>query len=151
MTAVVSAAWAGPRRPRVSCTAGDLEWWHASGGPDASWPTRIRLWEQGGRLVAWAWLNPPASLDWFVADGVSAGDEAVVRTEILEWQAGVGREATASARAGDAHDAIQLETWAVDGWPEADVLRERGWTPTETILTQYLQALDLPLDPPRVP
>ena len=148
MAAIVSAAWAGPRRPHVSCTAGDLEWWHASGDPGVDWAARIRLWELGGRLVAWGWINPPASLDWFVADGVSPADAAEVRAAMLEWQAEVGREATAS---GAADDAIQLVTWAVDDWPEADVLRERGWNPTETILTQYLQPLDAPLDPPRVP
>ena len=147
MSAIVSAAWGGPRRPHVSCTAGDLEWWHASGGADADWPTRIRLWELRGRVVAWGWINPPAALDWFVADGVSADAEATIRAAILEWQAEVGRRAALSVPA----DAIRLETWAVDGWPEAGVLRDGGWTPTETILTQYLQPLDAPLDPPRVP
>ncbi|MEO5941043.1 MAG: GNAT family N-acetyltransferase, partial [Candidatus Limnocylindrales bacterium] len=44
-----------------------------------------------------------------------------------------------------------LEVWAADGWRESVGLIELGWTPTEVVLTQFVQALDLDLDPPRVP
>ena len=37
-----------------------------------------------------------------------------------------------------------------DGWSESATLA-RGWTPTDEVLTQYVQRLDLELDPPRVP
>jgi ribosomal protein S18 acetylase RimI-like enzyme len=159
MTALMSAAWAGPRRPMVPCTAGDLEWWTAGGGPDADWSSRIRLWELDGRLVGWGWINPPAALDWFVADGLGPAEERAVRGGILDWLASVGRAARdrAAAAGGASGEAtgdlppIELEAWAADGWPEQEVLAERGWTATDTVLTQYLQPLDTDLDPPRVP
>src|SRR5689334_13139329 len=68
MQAAMSRAWAGPRRPFVPGTAGDLAWWTAQGGPGADWPARIGLWERAGEVVAWGWFNPPGGLDWFVAD-----------------------------------------------------------------------------------
>jgi mycothiol synthase len=148
MTGIVSAAWAGRRRPLVSCTPGDLEWWTASGGPDADWPKRARIWELAGEPVGWGWINPPATLDWFVVDGLSAAEEAAVRDGILGWLADVARAASA-ARAPD--EPMTLETWAADGWPEEASVVERGWAPTDTVLTQYLQRLDADLDPPRVP
>jgi mycothiol synthase len=115
MTRIVSAAWAGRRRPLVSCTPGDLEWWTASGGPDADWPKRARIWELAGEPVGWGWINQPATLDWFVVDGLSAAEEAAVRDGILGWLADVARAASA-ARAPD--EPMTLETWAADGWPE---------------------------------
>lgn len=143
MSASVSAAWAGPSRPRITCTVGDLEWWTAGGGPDADWSRRIRIVEIRSQLRGWGWLNPPASLDWFVADGLAPGDDARVMDAILDW--------AAETAAADAAAPTHLETWGVDGWPVSAALVERGWTPGTTELTQYHQALDLPLDPPRVP
>jgi ribosomal protein S18 acetylase RimI-like enzyme len=151
--ALVSAAWTSPRRPRVPCTVGDLEWWIAGGGPDADWPSRIRIWQIGGHDVAWGWFNPPASLDWFVGDGLTAAEDAAVRDGILDWHA----EAARAARAAAAPDRtaaeadVELEAWAADGWPEGAALVERGWLPSDVVLTQYHQALDLELDAPRVP
>jgi ribosomal protein S18 acetylase RimI-like enzyme len=46
---------------------------------------------------------------------------------------------------------VHLDVWAADGWREAASLVERGWTPTDVVLTQYIQPLDFDLDPPRVP
>ena len=158
MTAVVSAAWASPRRPLVPCTPGDLEWWTASGGADADWPSRARIWEIGGAVVGWGWLNLPASLDWFIVEGMTVAEEAAIRDGILDWQADVGRAARVErdGRAGPASSStaattIELEAWAADGWSEQAALLTRGWTPTDTVLTQFLQPLDVDLDPPRVP
>jgi ribosomal protein S18 acetylase RimI-like enzyme len=134
----------------VSCTAGDLEWWTAGGGPDADWPSRARIWEIGGTVVGWGWINPPASLDWFVADGLALADEEAVRDGILDWLATSAR-ATRDRAGPGVTGAIELEAWAADGWPEQAALISRGWTAGETVLTQYLQPLDLELDPPRVP
>ena len=82
MQSIVSAAWAGPARPLVHCTVGDLEWWLAGGGPDVDWSSRIRIWSIGGDPVSWGWFSPPASLDWFVAHGMTADEETAIRDEI---------------------------------------------------------------------
>ena len=143
MTAIVSAAWASPRRPLVSCTPGDLEWWTAQGGPDAAWPSRIRIWELGGEVVGWGWMNPPAGLDWFVVDGLTPADEDAVRDEMLAWLTDSARRAEATAPSSAEPAPIELEAWAADGWPEQAALVRRGWTPTATVLTQYVQSLDV--------
>jgi len=150
MTAIVSAAWAGPRRPRVSCTPGDLEWWTAGGGLDLDWASRIRIWELDGAVAGWGWINPPATLDWFLADGLTDTEEDAVREEILAWLADVARRGWAPAAPPPSPPA-QLETWAADGWPEQAYLVARGWTASDTLLTQYHQVLDVELDPPRIP
>ena len=142
----MSAAWNGPRRPFVPGTPGDLEWWTAGGGPDADWPARIRVWEIGGDAVGWGWFNPPGHLDWFVSDRLGRDEERALRAEILDWQA----ERAWSQPVEGPRAEPQLETWAGVGWSEEAILVERGWTPSETTLTQWLQPLDVELDPPRV-
>jgi Acetyltransferases len=158
MQSIVSAAWASPARPLVHCTVGDLEWWLAGGGPAVDWSGRIRTWWIGGDPVGWGWFSPPASLDWFVRHGLTRGEEAAIRDEVLAWHAerarAVATEAAAEARETDPRgttEPVLLDVWAADGWPEAAILPERGWTATEIVLTQYVQRLDLDLDPPRVP
>jgi ribosomal protein S18 acetylase RimI-like enzyme len=145
MESIVSAAWAGPGRPLVRCTIGDLEWGLVGGGPDVDWSSRIRIWSVGDDIVGWGWISPPASLDWFVRHGLSAAEEATIRNEMLDWQAGVARAAAVPG------EPTLLEVWAADGWRESAQLIDLGWTATDVTLTQYLQALDLELDPPRVP
>lgn len=154
----MSAAWLGPRRPFVPGTGGDLAWWTAGAGPDADWPARIRIWHDGSDVVAWGWFNPPSQLDWFVAERPTADAEAAIRGEILDWfaeRARSVRSAAEAARSSPPADAesvpIVLETWAGDGWSEAAVLEGRGWSAGDTTLSQYLQPLDIELDPPRVP
>jgi ribosomal protein S18 acetylase RimI-like enzyme len=147
--ALMSATWTGPRRPLVPGTVGDVEWWTVGGGPDADWPGRIRIWERDGRPVAWGWFNPPGGLDWFVGDGLSPDEEAAVRGAIVDWLEERARNHRATTR--DATGPITLETWAGEGWTEEAFLHDRGWTRTETALSQYMQALDLDLDAPRVP
>src|SRR5215217_7632263 len=44
METMVSAAWAGPTRPRVAWTVGDIEWFITGAGPGADLSTRIQLW-----------------------------------------------------------------------------------------------------------
>ena len=144
MESIVSAAWVGPRRPLVHCTIGDLEWWIAGGGPGVDWSERIRIWTTGDEMVGWGWFSPPTSLDWFVRDGLTAAEEAILTAEILAWQADTAR------RANPAPDAVPLEVWGADGSRQSAGLIELGWTPTEVVLTQFVQPLDLDLDPPRV-
>jgi len=164
MQSIVSAAWASPARPLVHCTVGDLEWWLAGGGPDVDWSSRIRIWSVGGDQVGWGWFSPPLSLDWFVRHGLAADEEAAIRDEILAWhveraRAAAGSTAPASiAPAGEPStpgeavaDPMLLDVWAADGWPESAMLPARGWAPTDIVLTQYVQSLDVELDPPRVP
>jgi mycothiol synthase len=155
MTGLLSAAWTGPTRPRVSGTPGDLEWWTAQGGPDADWPGRLRIWEIDGQPVGWLWFNPPADADWFVAPALDAGAADGVRDEMVEWlrlQALRSARERLLAEQETADPTLpQLELWAADGWPEAAYLTGHGWTPGEVVLTQYHQALDVELDPPRVP
>ena len=153
MRALVSAAWAAPDHGLVTCTVGDLEWWLAGAGPDVDWSSRIRVWTIGGEPAGWAWLSPPSSLDSFVRHGLPEAEAAIVRDEILEWQRLVAlrwaREAILADR--DVLELPALEAWAADGSSEETFLRGHGWTPTDTLLTQYGQTLDLDLDPPRVP
>jgi ribosomal protein S18 acetylase RimI-like enzyme len=158
MESIVTAAWASPARPLVHCTVGDLEWWLASGGPDVDWSSRIRIWSIGGDPVGWGWFSPPVSLDWFVRHGLTAEAEAAIRDEILAWHAEGARAAASAAPAAEpstpgetAADPVKLDVWAADDWPESAILQQRGWAATDVVLTQYLQTLDLELDPPRVP
>ena len=156
MESLVTAAWLSPARPLVHCTIGDLEWWLALGGPDVDWSKRIRIWSIGGDPVAWAWLTPPASLDWFASHELTSHEELTVRRDILAWQADVAQAAAAVATStapapGAAADPISMEVWAADGWRESAMLSDLGWTATEVVLTQYHQPLDVELDPPRVP
>jgi ribosomal protein S18 acetylase RimI-like enzyme len=144
MQSIVSSAWTGPARPLVQCTVGDLEWWLAGGGPEVDWSSRIRIWSIGGDPAGWGWFAPPASLDWFVRHGLTAVEETAIRDEILAWH-------VERARAAASADPVHLEVWAADGWPESAILRARGWTPTDVVLTQYAQSLDIELDPPRIP
>jgi ribosomal protein S18 acetylase RimI-like enzyme len=168
MESIVSAAWSSPARPLVHCTVGDLEWWLARGGPDVDWSTRIRVWSIGGDPVGWGWFSPPASLDWFVRHGLTADEESAIRDDILGWHLERAQAVTAAAAATTATadattardsstdptgtmDPVLLDVWAADGWREAAILAKRGWSPTDVVLTQYVQPLDFDLDPPRVP
>jgi ribosomal protein S18 acetylase RimI-like enzyme len=149
--AAMSAAWQSPRRPLVPGTVGDLEWWTAGGGPDADWPAKIRLWERAGAVVGWGWLKAPGDLDWFVDPSLAAADERGLRELILDWWEEAARAGRAQLAATDATGPIELETWAGEGWSEEPILRDRGFRPTATSLSQYVQPLDIELDPPRVP
>jgi ribosomal protein S18 acetylase RimI-like enzyme len=153
MQRVMSAAWLGPDRPRVPGTVGDLEWWTAQGGPGVDWAERIRVWEVDGVVAAWAWFNPPGSLDWFVGEAIPSPDRDRVRAEMLTWLEDRGRRhrSAAGGTPSDAGGPIELETWAGEGWPEEASVRARGFEPTETALTQWVQPLDVELDPERTP
>jgi ribosomal protein S18 acetylase RimI-like enzyme len=146
MEGLVSAGWAGPARPRVNVTVGDLEWWIANLGPGADLAARIQLWFLEGALVGWGWLNPRAELHWLVADGLSTEDEERVRDAILAWHAD-------RAPQMETPDGLPTALGAsgADGWAEAAHLVSRGWSATDELFTEYHQPLDLDLDPPRVP
>jgi len=143
--ASITAAWASPRRPLIAQTIGDVAWWLAQGGPDADWPARIRIWNQGARTVGWGWMSLPNGLDWFVAPGVDEADERRVREEILGWAT-----ERAVALSNSPENPRPLEVWAADGWSEAEFLTRLGYTVTDDGLTQYVRSLERDLPEPTV-
>jgi GNAT superfamily N-acetyltransferase len=60
--------------PHVQTHVGDLAWWLHR--PEA----KRRLWLDGDRCVAWAWLHHPASLDYEVHP-----DHRALQREVLDW------------------------------------------------------------------
>ena len=139
MQSIVTAAWRSDRRPLVPCTVGDLAWWVAQAGPDADLSTRVRIWFESDEPVAWGWLNPPASLDWFVGVGLEADAAKSVRSAMIDWlQEAAGPTGQATA-------------WAADGWAEASFLRDRGFAPQGAVLTQFYRPLDRQLRQPELP
>jgi mycothiol synthase len=146
--AALTAAWLTPRRPLIPQTIGDVAWWLAGGGADADWPARIRIWSSGGRTVGWGWLNLPATLDWFVAPDVDAGEERALRRDMLDWATA---QSTALAPTEPGAAPRPLEIWAPDGWPEADLVAGLGFTRTDEALTQLFQTLDRELPEPELP
>ncbi|MDQ2966992.1 MAG: GNAT family N-acetyltransferase [Actinomycetota bacterium] len=78
MQALQQELWA-LEGPRVLTHAGDLAWW-LHRGPEEDW--RRRLWLDGDRCVAWAWLWPPASLDSEVHRDHRGG---ALHREVLAW------------------------------------------------------------------
>jgi ribosomal protein S18 acetylase RimI-like enzyme len=144
--AALTAAWRTPRRPLIPQMIGDVAWWLASGGPDADWPARIRIWTRRGRTVGWGWISLPNGLDWFVAPDVDEADERDLRREMLGWAA----ERVATLAAPDSGPR-PLETWAADGWPEEDLVTGLGFTRTDEALTQLFQSLDRELPEPQIP
>jgi mycothiol synthase len=148
MQAAITAAWLTSRRPFVLATIGDVAWWMAQGGPEADWPSRIRIWTEHGRTVGWGWISPPNGLDWFTATDLGQDEEHRLRLEILAW--GSERIATLAALPAHGSPPPALEAWAADGWPEEHFLTGLGFTPTEETLTQYFQSLDRELPEPVV-
>ena len=157
--AAITAAWVSPLRPLVAQTIGDVAWWLASGGPDADWPARIRIWTEGTRTVGWGWFSLPNGLEWFVAPGLDETDERRIRQEILAWATGrvtalapapVPVPEPGGAPPGEAPAPKPLEVWAADGWPEQDVLTRLGYKATDDGLTQYYQSLERDLPEPVV-
>jgi mycothiol synthase len=142
--AALTAAWLTPRRPLVPSTIGDVAWWLASGGPDADWPGRIRIWTDGGATVGWGWISLPNGLDWFVAPSVDESDERVLRREMLAW----ATDRLVALASTDGPERSSLEVWAADGWREAGVLTSLGFTPTGEALTQLFQSLERELPEP---
>jgi GNAT superfamily N-acetyltransferase len=112
--------------PRVQTHVGDLAWWGHRRSP------RRRLWLDGARCVAWAWLTPPSMLDHEVHPDHRGG---AIHRELVEW---FEREA----------EAAPLTAYALEG--DEGFLLERGYSPTGSAY-MYLRAdLRKPVDEPRV-
>jgi ribosomal protein S18 acetylase RimI-like enzyme len=108
MQRLVQDAWA-LRGPNVAWHVGDLAWAHASiRGREAE--LRRELWEEDGRVVAYAWLSLPHHLGWMVDPR-----RAELLADVLDW-------------AEQETDAHALETSALASDAAAlDVLRARGY------------------------
>jgi len=121
--------------PRVNAHVGDLAWWatmHA--GREPEWERR--LWLEGDRCVAWAWLKRPASLDYEVHSAHRGG---ALHHDVLDWF-----EAEAE---GDG----ALSTYVMDGdeaWLR--VLGERGYVEPEPATWYAYHVRDLD-DMPALP
>jgi len=73
MQSLTQELWAD-HGPYVATHVGDLAWWlHRPEG-------KRRLWLAGERCVAWAWLHPPATLDYEVLD-----EGGALHDEVLAW------------------------------------------------------------------
>jgi mycothiol synthase len=110
MQAALSASWrvAGPL---VNTTPGDLEWWIASLAPGDDPRRRVQLWTEGDDVLAYAWFNPPADLDWHQRADLPAQRRAVLVDAAIAW---AEARARADAAAGGIGLPPTLETWAMD-------------------------------------
>lgn len=80
MQALQEELWA-LEGPRVHAHVGDLAWWaNQHVGREQEW--KRRLWLDGDRCVAWAWLDRPASLDCEVHSAHRGGE---LHEALLDW------------------------------------------------------------------
>lgn len=119
--------------PRVHTHVGDLAWWLHRGN-ERDW--KRRLWFDGEHCVAWAWLWPPASLDYEVHRDHRGGE---LHREVLAWF-------ESEAAAGPSLTTFALET--DEQW--LALLRECGYTRSESWYAYHVQDLDGELVEPAV-
>jgi ribosomal protein S18 acetylase RimI-like enzyme len=112
---------------RTQTHIGDLAWWATMHvGREHEW--KRRLWLDGGRCVAWAWLHRPATLDYEVHVDHRGG---AVHDEVLDWF-------EAEAEGGP------LQAWVMDGDEAAqDVLTRRGFTQPDAYKSYAYYVQDL--------
>jgi hypothetical protein len=141
MEAALSASWR-IARPLVNSTVGDLEWWQVGAFPFDAWEERIRVWEAGSEIVAYAWLSGTGEMDWHQRADLGPRDRASITDESLAWA--MGRARAAAETGGLAGGA--LTTWAMDADEElGGLLRDRGFEPApEPAFTHWYQRLDRP-------
>ena len=101
------------RRPElVDTTVAELAWTAASGSGDWS----RRLWLDGGEVVAWGWLFPPAELAW-----QAHPDRSELLDDVLDWfesEAGAGERRT-TVRSADEAAVERLRRRGYEHDPEA--------------------------------
>ncbi|MCH8850455.1 MAG: N-acetyltransferase, partial [Chloroflexi bacterium] len=107
---------------------GDLDWWmwqHEELDPTSE----IRLWFEGDALVGWAWLTPPASLDFHLHP--DRGDALL--KQMLGWLTERSKEGAANERS----------FWALDhDRSSVALLRRNGYRRTEQHFVHALRRLD---------
>jgi ribosomal protein S18 acetylase RimI-like enzyme len=137
MQSLQQEAWA-LEGPGVLTHVGDLAWWATMHvGREGEW--RRRLWLDGERCVAWAWMKTPASLDYDVHPDLRAG---ALHDEVLDW--------FESEAEGDE----PRSTYALEDDAEwRGVLQGRGYAPvdSDTWYAYYVQDLDDAPARPEVP
>ncbi len=108
MQELVAAAWAD-RREKSPHHVGDLAWGtYQHVGRDSDW--KRRLWLDGSRCVAWAWLDRPAELTFAIRPG------STIHELVIDW--------FESEAEGDG----PLSVWVQDDDADArDVLERRGY------------------------
>ncbi len=78
MQAMVQELWQ-TARPVAMYHVGGLAWNHAH-LPNRDAEMKRRIWEEGGRVVAWGWVYLPGELEWAVLPGWET-----LSTEVLAW------------------------------------------------------------------
>jgi len=122
---------------RTHTHVGDLAWWvtmHV--GREDEW--KRRLWLDGDRCLAWAWLDRPASLDYEVHRDHRGG---ALHEEVLDWFE------------AEAEDSV-LEAWVMDGDEGSlELLARRGFMQPDPYkwYAYYVRELDAPVAQPSVP
>ena len=73
--------------PSANFHPGDLDWWAVLAFDRLPPLTeRVRLWtNREGRLVGYAWLRPPAEVDFLVGAGLNTGTAQNLIIEMLAW------------------------------------------------------------------
>ena len=117
MQRLVVESWR-QRRPRVAPHIGDLDWWMWQfEDPDPT--NEIRLWFDRDELVGWAWLTPPASLDYHLHTDAQNG--------LLEQMLGWFTECST-----DDQDTSERSVWALEhDVADIAVLTRNGFRKTE--------------------
>jgi ribosomal protein S18 acetylase RimI-like enzyme len=118
--------------PHVLTHVGDLAWWEHRP------PAKRRLWLDGDRCLAWAWLHAPATLDYEVHRDHRSGE---LHRDVLEWF-----EAEA--------DGDKLTTYALETDEESSIfLAASGYERPKphAWYAYYVQELDRALPEPKLP
>lgn len=137
MQALVRESWRR-EKPYVPQHVGDLDWWmYQHEGLDG--PGRTRLWFEGDDLVGWAWLEPPAGLDFLIHPDHRSG---ALLAEMLDWL-----EERARAAASTRTAVSELSVYALEhDTATVAALERRGYRATEQcdVHTSRSLAGDLP-------
>ena len=128
MQRLVQESWR-QRKPRVAPHVGDLDWWMWQfDDPDPT--NEIRLWFDGDELVGWAWLTPPASLDYHLHPDRPEG----LLEEMLDWL---------TECATDGRETSERSVWALEhDIADVEVLTHHEFQRTEQHFAHTLCPLD---------
>jgi ribosomal protein S18 acetylase RimI-like enzyme len=138
---------------------GDVVWMLYAAGFDPN----VRLWFAADGLAAYAWFEPPASLDFGFDIRTCLSRDDSLADEILEWAeerrqilASVGRESIPKAYAmllGDTLTATKLSSTALDSdGARISLLERRGFRRVDGFTVLYSRSLvGTPISAPELP